>query len=63
MRAAVAGRVTLDRSVMDQLLLGEVTVPELLSTQQLVISGRAEILFAYLNALDQFDPLFNVVTP
>lgn len=58
-----ATRVTLDRSVMDQLLLGEVTVPELLSTQQLIINGRAEILFAYLSALDQFDPLFNVVTP
>lgn len=58
-----ATRVTLDRSVMDQLLLGEVTVPELLSTQQLVINGRTEIFFAYLGALDQFDPLFNVVKP
>jgi len=55
--------VRLNRSDLDRLLLGEVTVNDLMADQSLTLDGDPLLFFGYLQALDRFDPWFNVVTP
>jgi len=55
--------VTLDRSALDRLILGEVGPPALLLSGELAIEGDQTALPALFASLDQAPFWFNVVTP
>lgn len=55
--------VSMHRDAFDQLLLGELAVPDLIANGQITIRGEPALFFGFLSALDSFDPWFNVVIP
>jgi alkyl sulfatase BDS1-like metallo-beta-lactamase superfamily hydrolase len=55
--------VTMSRSALDEILLGESTLPEKLAAGEVQIEGRREALGEFLALMDTFEFWFNIVTP
>lgn len=59
----VTARVTINRSDLDRISLGETTFDDLVAKGLVSVEGDAEALNAFLSQLDEFDFWFNIVTP
>jgi alkyl sulfatase BDS1-like metallo-beta-lactamase superfamily hydrolase len=55
--------VTIERSALNELLLGDATFAELVATDRLSIGGDASALGRLFGLLDPPDPAFAIVTP
>jgi alkyl sulfatase BDS1-like metallo-beta-lactamase superfamily hydrolase len=55
--------VTLTRSDLDAVILGEAKLPQLITAGRVKIDGQAQKLQELLGLLDSFDFWFNIVTP
>jgi len=55
--------VTMDRAVLDQINLGEVSLEAAVSDGGVTLEGNGEVLGTFVSLLDTFDPLFAIVTP
>jgi alkyl sulfatase BDS1-like metallo-beta-lactamase superfamily hydrolase len=55
--------VTLDRSVLDAVNLGETTLTDAIADQEVTISGDQARVTEFLGLLDSFEFWFNIVTP
>ncbi|WP_310619131.1 alkyl/aryl-sulfatase [Flexibacterium corallicola] len=57
------GTITTTRTIIDDILLGEITFSDALSQKKIVIDGSEEGLLQLIDSLDTFDFWFNIVTP
>jgi len=55
--------VSIERAAMNQLLIGAVTIPDLLASGRLAIEGDVAKLTELLELIDPPDPQFAIVTP
>ncbi len=55
--------LTLTRSALDEVILGEAKVANKLASGEAKIDGNAEKLAEFLSLLDTFEFWFNIVTP
>jgi alkyl sulfatase BDS1-like metallo-beta-lactamase superfamily hydrolase len=55
--------LTLTRAALNDVLTQESTVQEKLSSGDIVIDGNPEKLAEMFGLMDDFDPMFNIVTP
>lgn len=55
--------MTLDRADFDRLILGQVTVPELVVSGALGFEGDPTGAAAFFAALDAFEPIYNIIEP
>ena len=55
--------VTLDRSVLDEINLGNITFDEAVASGDATVEGSADTFREFLGMLDTFELYFNIVTP
>ena len=55
--------VTLNRSTLDAITLRQKTFPEAVKAGEVKIQGTGAKLQELLGMLDEFDPMFDIVTP
>jgi alkyl sulfatase BDS1-like metallo-beta-lactamase superfamily hydrolase len=55
--------VTLNRSTLDRITLRQTTFPQALKEGSVKLQGNGAKLQELLGMLDQFNPMFNIVTP
>jgi alkyl sulfatase BDS1-like metallo-beta-lactamase superfamily hydrolase len=60
---AADATLTLSRTALDELILGEATVADKLASGEAQISGNPEKLVEFLSLMDTFEFWFNIVTP
>ena len=51
------------RAALDQVLLGEATLPDKVAAGEVKIEGRQAALGEFLGLMDTFEFWFNIVTP
>jgi alkyl sulfatase BDS1-like metallo-beta-lactamase superfamily hydrolase len=61
--AQAGADITLARSVLYAMLLGQRTLQEAVASNEAVVKGDQEAFSVVLSMLDTFDPWFNIVTP
>ena len=54
--------VTLKRAALDEVVLGQTTMPKAILTGDVRVNGNAKVLQDVLGSLDTFDFWFNIVT-
>ena len=55
--------LTLDRSALNQIILGEATLNEQVDAGKIRVNGDREVLSTFVSLLDSFQLWFNIVTP
>jgi alkyl sulfatase BDS1-like metallo-beta-lactamase superfamily hydrolase len=55
--------VTIPRTVLDNIVLGETTLDREIQSGKVTVKGREESLSELVALLDKFDFWFNIVTP
>jgi alkyl sulfatase BDS1-like metallo-beta-lactamase superfamily hydrolase len=61
--AAADATLTMARSVLDGIILGTATVPDLVDAGRVELSGSSDAVHELLDLLDTFEFWFNIVTP
>lgn len=55
--------IKLKRADFDSIILGQAAPEKLISSGEIVIEGRKDVLNVLFTIMDKFDPWFNIVTP